>query len=515
MKHILRTRRSLILGLACLIASACSLDVPFDAPRSVTYSTDLPVNRAKAAEIEAATGQRLGQTSFVELIDGNDGLGARLRMIESAKYSIDLQYFLIKPDLAGGIIASALGEAANRGVRVRFLIDDAFTTATDDQVALLDSHPNIEIRLFNPMARGAGTVGSFIFDFSRVNRRMHNKSITIDRVASIIGGRNIADEYFDIGINHAFADFDIFLAGEVVSEVGNAFDLFWNDPMAVPVSALTEDPDSSDLVDIRNDIDMRVREAAQKTYRGAVDSQYFTDLRQGRIRAGNANANIVTDTPEKLRVPVRGGPRILAESLMRRIMAAEEEVVLFTPYFVPEDWGRKRFIELAERGVRVRVITNSLASTNHAYVHAGYYRHRKPLLRAGVELYEVRVDAPAHLSDSADSVEPALTMHSKLAIIDRQQVFVGSLNFDPRSIKINSEMGVFIEGGPLARDIMRRVDENIGQFTYRVGLNEKDRLIWQYDGKGEDEVRLSEPDAGIWRRIVVAITALLPVEGQL
>ena len=172
-------------------------------------------------------------------------------------------------------------------------------------------------------------------------------------------------------------------------------------------------------------------------------------------------------------------------------------------------------IELAERGVRVRIFTNSLASTNHPYVHAGYYRHRKALLKAGVELYEVRVDAPEHLAVSAGSVEPRLTMHTKAALIDEDQVFIGSMNFDPRSIKINTEMGVFIHSEELSQKSLNRINERMFDFTYKVELNEKDRLVWRYTGNGQNELRLSEPDAGFWRRLQVAITALLPVEGQL
>lgn len=498
-----------------MAVSACTLNVPLDAPRTESHVTDLPVNRAQKAAIVRAAGSRSGETSFVELIDGNDGLGARLRMIDSARHSVDLQYFLIKPDLAGGLLVSALEKAANRGVRVRFLIDDVFTTATDDQIALLDSHPNIEIRLFNPLSRSTGLVGNYLMDFSRVNRRMHNKSLTTDRVASIIGGRNIADEYYDIGISHSFADFDIFLAGEVVAEVGAAFDLFWNDIFAVPVSALAEQRSPEEFTDIREDVDERVRQAARTAYANAVNSRYLADVRSGRIRAGNARADIVTDTPEKLKVPVRGGPRVLAETLMRKFMAAENEVILLTPYFVPEDWGRRRFIELAERGVRVRIITNSLASTNHPYVNAGYHRHRIPLLRAGVELYEVRVDAPSHLAKSTGSVEPDLTMHTKLAIIDGQEIFVGSLNFDPRSIKINSELGVFIESEAFGQTLVGGIDREIKNFVYRLELDDKDRINWIYEGTSGREVRRSAPGASVWRHLIVGITALLPVEGQL
>lgn len=433
-------------------------------------------------------------------------------MIKTANHSIDMQYFLLKPDLAGAVITLALLEAAEREVRVRVLLDDVFTTTADEEIALLDAHPNVQIRLVNPLSRNIPKFLNFLVDFGRVNRRMHNKSMTVDRSIGIVGGRNLADEYYRVDTTAEFADFDIFLIGPVVQDIADQFDIYWNDPLSVPLDSFAS-VDASRLDEIETELEARETEALTGLYERAVTSRYLADVRAGKHPPHFAKMRVSHDMPDKLKVPVAEGDRILASDLLAAMAAAREDVLLVTPYFVPEDWGARFFMDLAARGVRVRIVTNSLASTNHAYVHAGYKRHRKDLLAAGVELYEIRADAIA--VSTGDETAAKLTMHTKLALVDGRRLFVGSLNFDPRSIKINSEFGVFIDDPALSAEFQRSLVEDIRPLTYSVHPTTGGNLAWVFDDGTRREILFSDPGASGWKKLVAWLTGLLPVEGQL
>ncbi len=437
-------------------------------------------------------------------------------MIETAQHSIDMQYFLLKPDLAGALVAVALLEAADRGVRVRFLLDDALTTAKDRQIARLDAHPNIEFRMINPLSRQSPTFWNYLWEFQRVNRRMHNKSMVVDQSLCIVGGRNIADEYFRVDTSSEFADFDIFLAGPVAHEIGEQFDLYWNDGWSVPLEALR--PSRSKPLDYRaveQEIRARRAEALTGLHQRAIESTYLSDVRSGRVKPIFAPIEVSYDKPEKLKVPVQEGERHVANDLLSAMSRATSEIILVSPYFVPEDWGARFFRDLAARGVRVRIVTNSLASNNHPYVHAGLMRHRKDLLAAGVELYEIKADALTVTGEAPPGSEITMTMHTKLAVIDSQNLFVGSLNFDPRSIKINTEIGIFIADEKAGGAMHDALDAVMHEYAYRLALDENGNLTWIYTGADRQDVEYREPGASPWRLFVANFTRLLPVEGQL
>lgn len=500
--------------IAGALLSACTY-VPFDAPKSVSYGDDIPshgVLQHTANDVQNDVAH--GNLSIL-MTDGNDALGARLRLIEEADKTLDLQYFLLKPDLAGGLISLALLQAADRGVRVRVILDDAFTSASDGQLALVDSHPNIEIRIFNPLSRNSPTFVNYLLDFGRVNRRMHNKSLIADSAAAIVGGRNIADEYFQIDAGVDFADIDMFVTGNVVADIADAFDLFWNDRFSVPVVTLYGEQREDALDAARFEVELRANEAEIGIYNRAVNSAFFKDVRQGNANLGGGRALVITDSPDKLRVPVSQGEKPVAEHLLQTMNTAQKEVILITPYFVPEDYGSRFFQALAQRGVRVRVITNSLAATNHAYVHGGYYRHRKALLAAGVELYEVRADAPAVFGGNAAGSDVRVTMHTKAAIIDRKTLFIGSLNFDPRSIKINTELGVFFEDPATATDFAQQLDVGLPDFAFQLRLDDQGQVEWLYTGAGRNELYQSEPGASFLSKFLAVTARILPIESQL
>ncbi|NRA98578.1 MAG: phospholipase D family protein [Rhodobacteraceae bacterium] len=495
---------------AAALLAGCTY-VPFDAPR--TKSELMPASRdSLTLGLEGITATR---SAFFTLEDGNDALGARLRMIENAQSSIDIKTFLIKPDLAGSLVSLELYAAANRGVRVRLLIDDVFTTTADDDIAALDAHPNIEIRMFNPASRRSPQFVGYALDFNRLNRRMHNKAFIVDGQAAIIGGRNIADEYYSIGQASEFADFDMFAAGPVVAPLAEGFQTYWDDPWSIPIAALKPGGDDSDLASALQSFDETASTEAASIYRRAIESTYLADIRNGRIQPIYGEARVDIDPPQKLRLRQGGDQQVAARALFTAMDRASSDVLVITPYFVPEEYGVDFLTQIADRGTRVRVVTNSLAATNHPYVHAGYAPRRAPLLAAGVELFEVRPDPLT--PDFAPAPEDAapLTMHTKLAVIDDRYVWVGSMNYDPRAVKLNSELGVLIDAPELAEEISGRIEAGKEFFTWRPQLDDDGSLIW-IGRRGQDTVATNvEPDASGLDKFVATVTGWLPVEGQL
>ena len=488
---------------------ACTY-VPFENTR--TQEKALPIAETRISEgLDNLLGD-VGENAVVmaPLVDGNDALAARLRLIENADRSIDIKTFLIKPDIAGTLLWLQLYDAAERGVKIRLLYDDVFTSANDSQIATLDAHPNVEIRTFNPLSRNSTTVANFLLDFQRVNRRMHNKAIVVDGVLAIVGGRNVADEYYQIETSNEFADFDLLIGGPPIEDLSAAFDLYWNDPWAVPIQNFTKG-DDQELERALQQFQANKASDEVEIYRKAMDSDYVNDLKAGRLERFRGTAEVVVDDPKKLRTPPGQGPFVVGNKFYNTLLAAEDEILIFTPYFVPEDYGAEVFEKLSRRGVRVRLVTNSLAATNHAYVHGGYKPYRDRLLSAGVEVLEVRADAPKIVSGA----DTPLVLHTKLAIVDQETLFVGSTNIDPRSIRQNSEVGMVIQSPSLAKSIQKRFDRVVDDYVFKVGKAETGSLNWVYSNTQRSEVFMSEPDATLWSKIVSKLAEWLPVESQL
>ena len=497
--------------LALFTLAACGT-LPLDEPKPVTIAQPPAHGSTLKALSAELTENPTHANAVIPLETGNQALGARLRLIERAENTLDLQYFLLKPDYAGAIVAASLISAADRGVRVRLLLDDVFTTASDDELAVMNTHPNIDVRIYNPAPRPGAKFWGFVFDFNRVNRRMHNKTFTADGAWSIVGGRNIADEYFEINPTEEFADFDLAVTGTAVSDIAQTFDLFWNDGWAVPLEMLSAPPPQEEIANVREQLFQDIS-LAQDAYDRAISDPFLDRVGRDPGTVYFGRVDVVTDLPAKLKEPVVGGTRILAEDLLNRIKSASKSVTILTPYFVPEDYGTRLFSELSERGVSVQIVTNSIASTNHVYTHAGYRRHRTPLLMSGVQLHEVRADPPETATEDINGGK--VVLHSKLVIIDEEKVFAGSLNFDPRSIKLNSEFGVFVHSPKFARDITRALSEAIDTYTYRLTKTDDNMLAWLYAGDGTNTLTSAEPGASFGRLFVVGVTTLLGVELQL
>ena len=446
---------------------------------------------------------------------GLDALGARLGLIECAEKCIDIQSYLIRDDLSGNLIALRLIEAANRGVRVRLLMDDALTEPIDGGLVAINDHPNIEVRVFNPFPRRRSRLVSFIANFNILNRRMHNKSFTADNRVTIVGGRNLADEYFRTGGQSEYIDEDMLVIGAAVEDVADGFDAYWNTPEAIPISVFDPFVAHLPVADTAAAGRRFLEQHSDSPYLRQVNGQIVERLLDGTLPLIAADVRVVQDPPERVRHGVRRKPSETTAHLQQMVSAATSEVIVVSPYFVPQKQGVAFFAALVRKGVRVIVVTNSLASTNHSSVHAAYHRYRKPLLRQGVELYELR---PGLLSGEPTlDGKPAtkLTLHSKVAVVDGKNVFIGSFNLDPRSLYINTEMGMLVESTELADSMAADISGALPKTAYKLGLRANGGLQWTYMLGDSQLFSVTEPQASIWRRFKTRLLSYLPIEGQM
>ena len=464
-----------------------------------------------------------GESGFRPLPNGVDALLARMVLAEAAERSLDVQYYIWHDDLTGRHFANALLRAADRGVRVRILLDDVGVRASDETLLSLDAHPNIEIRLFNPVASRSFRSLGMLTDFSRVNRRMHNKSFIADNQRAILGGRNIGDEYFGAQSEVAFGDLDVLTVGPGVSDVADAFDRYWNAPASIPVSALLSRSGETASLDA-------LRAALAAFVEAQRDSPYLTQARSQlaeKMAAGTeglfwGEAHLLYDDPAKISRAPEDTEGHLLPQFANLGSQAGNELLIVSPYFVPGDTGVAWLRGLVKRGVRVTVLTNSLAATDVGAVHAGYQRYRQALLEAGVRLYEFKPDAieyqRAKRGKGGISGSRA-SLHAKTFVFDRRAVFIGSLNLDPRSIQLNTEIGVVCESPPLAEELAGTLERNLDKIAWRleriVDASGSTRIAWVETGVEGVRQRLEEPEVSTWRKFSVWFLGLLPIESQL
>jgi putative cardiolipin synthase len=498
-----------VVSLVCVVLTGCAtLPGEVHPPSSVLGDTgDTRLGRAVAPGVAANP----GQTAIHALAEPRDAFAARVLLARAAERSLDVQYYIWRDDITGGLLCEALWEAAQRGVRVRVLLDDNSTRGLDEAIAALDAHPNIEIRLFNPYANRGGRLGELLTDFSRLNRRMHNKSFTADNQVTIVGGRNIGDEYFGAGSGVVFEDLDVIAAGSVVAEVSASFDAYWNSPSAYPAASLI--PKSLVQGDAVRQTWARLHERpeAARYVEALRRTTLVRDLLERNLKLDWARARVVSDDPSKVLNPPEKTELHMLPHLQAAVGEPLRELDLVSPYFVPTKAGTTALGALAERGVRVRILTNSLAATDVAPVHAGYAKYRKALLRSGVRLYELKPDSlPKGEQRRGLEGSSNASLHAKTFAVDRSRVFVGSFNFDPRSARLNTEMGVVVESAALASRLSGALDELLPNQAYEVRLAS--------DGGGdlewiEGDIRhRSEPGTGLVKRLWIGFLSILPIE---
>ncbi len=500
-----RLSQRLGIGLALLLLAACT-SVPFDYPREASYQGKAATTGSLAQLDETWLQGQRQHTAVYPLGSGTDAYQIRLDLINRAQATIDAQYFLIKPDAAGVGFSGALLRAADRGVRVRLLLDDIFTTADDEGLALLNAHDNIQVRLFNPLSRQGFSSLNYLADFKRANRRMHNKSLTVDGLVTVIGGRNIAGEYFEMNPKVDFWDFEVLAFGGVIPEVGDNFDMFWNHALTVPMEAFKPATNSKDLQAMR--AELTTWQQAHPRDELASDG-IIEGLLDRRLSPYYAEVHAISDHPDKLVNPVSPAFQTVADSLGDLINSADSEVLVFSPYFIPNQGLAEELVTVAQRGVNVVILTNSLASTNHVAVHSGYKRYRKTLLQGGVTLIEVSASGGRKDSDVIT------TLHTKAILVDRQWLFVGSLNVDPRSIEINTEMGLIAHAPDLASDLADAAEQALRSVAYVVELRPDGSLQWRASMEEGEVIVTKEPESSWWRRFSAGFYGMLPIEDQL
>jgi putative cardiolipin synthase len=449
----------------------------------------------------------------VRLADGRDAFAARMRLADVAERSLDVQYYIWHDDLTGTLLFDALRRAADRGVRVRLLLDDNNTTGLTDLLAAMAAHPNIEVRLFNPFAARRWRPLAYITDFSRLNRRMHNKSFTADNQVTIVGGRNIGDEYFGAGRDVLFFDLDVMAIGPVVNDVSRDFDRYWASDSAYPAERLLPRPGASAMPALAAAAERVKHSPEASAYMAAVAEQPFVrKMLERRLTFDWAPTHMVSDDPAKGR---GGAPQdeLLWTRLTRIMKTPEHDLHVISPYFVPEEAGTTHFANLAKQGVKVTILTNSLESTDVPAVHSGYAKWRRSLLEAGVSLLEIK------RSDNADSARStrlgsssSSALHGKAFSVDRQQAFIGSFNFDPRSARLNTELGFVIDSPAVAGAIADAIDGRLAARAYHVQLTDTGTLQWVDQVDGKEVVHDVEPGTTLWQRFGVSLMSLLPIE---
>jgi putative cardiolipin synthase len=440
-----------------------------------------------------------------------------------AERSIDAQYYIWHDDITGAMLMRALLDAADRGVRVRLLLDDNNTKGLDGALALLDAHPNIEVRLFNPFANRANRIADYATDFSRLNRRMHNKSFTVDNQITVVGGRNIGDEYFGAADAMEFADLDVVAAGAVVSDVSRQFDAYWNAPPAYPAQSLTGASSADAAAQVRARWAQMAAEPRAARYVQAVnETPLVRELLADRVPLEWMAARLVYDDPAKVLQPPERSETHMLPRLIAALGEPKTELDLVSPYFVPGDDGTQALRALADRGVKVRVLTNSLSATDVGPVYAGYQKYREALLRGGnLRLFELKRTAPEG-TETADKQRRGIGsssdagLHAKTFAADRQRIFVGSFNLDPRSARLNTEMGVVLDSAAMASRLSGLFDREIPRTQYEVRLTKDDSSVeWVEPADGGEVIHRSSPETGLLRRAWVRFLSVLPIEWML
>jgi putative cardiolipin synthase len=501
-------------SLAMLSLGACG-GLPKGGERTPSTAMKDNGGTALAATVRPRLAAHPGLSGLHELPLGEGALAARMALADAAQRSLDVQYFIWNKDMAGKVLLEHLFRAADRGVRVRLLLDDLGTMPGDAELLAIDSHPNIEVRMFNPVALRSPRLLGMVADFGRINKRMHNKSFTADGQVSIVGGRNIGDEYFEANAKMNFADLDVAVIGPVVKEVSDEFDLYWNNQSAVPMAALARQTTTPEQFTAKRAALVAYHEnvKASAYAQSLRDSEFARQLRSHSVSYYWGKATIVNDHPDKVATSASKTETHLAPQLRELADKAKRELFLISPYFVPGKQGVELLAGVRQRGVRVVVITNSLASTDGVPVHSKYKLYRKPLVEAGVELYEIKPTVGAQLKRRFREPAGSSTggLHAKTFAFDRRFGFIGSYNLDPRSSKLNTEMGVLFDCPPVAKRLPEQTERNLLRNAYRLELDHH-RLVWVTHEDGQEVRYTSEPDAGLMKRVKSQVIGWLPIE---
>ena len=459
-----------------------------------------------------------GKSGFHLLHDNLDAFSSRILLIDAANKSIDAQYYAVEDQLTGKLFLKHLLDAANRGVRIRLLIDDLKTDGRDAMFAALDTHPNMSIKAFNPFSFRTFPSLNFLTEFKRLDRRMHNKSFNVDNIVTILGGRNIGDKYFSASTSLEFKDLDIMIVSTKISnQVSNIFDEYWNDSYAYPFSKLHQHKaDDPSLKDVNKALERYSQKNDNSIYAThARKSNILKQLKSKQLKFIWAKGNVYADSVKQAHMPRKEHRYSMAPKILTFANKSQKSILIISPYFVPKHWGKNVFSDWIKRGIKVRIVTNSLASNDVYATHAGYVKYRKQLLRLGVEIYELKSNRS---SDEGGIKSNVSGLHAKSFIFDEKNIFIGSMNLDTRSIELNSDMGVLIKSTVLSKNMLYWINKNLTKMTYKVVLKHHrgfDKLIWIDYTSSNTKYYDTEPNVGFFKRMTIDVLKILPIKDEL
>ena len=513
------------LLLLLLLISGCAT-VPKDVDRPVSYAV------AETETVHTVLGDLVfpeeekhsGLSGFMLQDQGKISFDTRLALVDLAEKSIDIQTYIWKQDTISGILAERLLAAADRGIRIRILIDDFTLRNRDFGIATFDAHPNVSIRVFNPFGNRfyIGPINlrrkfELITDLSRLNYRMHNKVFVVDNQIGLVGGRNIADEYYGYSNKYNFLDIDLLASGPVINDVSRGFDIYWNSERAYPITAFRKHPPEETIPELYSNFRARVGDRRRELGLVTLQPQNQLEFLQQMVSKFIwANAEAIIDNPDKAD-ETEANPVGVFKGLRNNVLESGSEIFIVSPYFIPGSEISNSLTEYRNRGVSIRVLTNSMAAADHSSTFSGYARYRKVVLSNGAELFELKPDVSSFvLEEDIPGSSGNGGVHAKVMMFDRKRVFVGSFNLDPRSINLNTEIGLLVHSEELTVQVAELIDELIQpDNSWQVTLDDKGELVWQGSVNGSSVIHNSDPEAGGWRKFKIFIFSLLPIEKHL
>ena len=513
--NLYRAAQCCLLASFLLFATACS-SLPSLQYRNTTTTFDATNDTQLGRSIAPMLAAHPDTISGVHLLTNPyEAMASRVHLARSAEISIDAQYYIWRADIVGTLLFEELFQAAERGVRVRLLLDDNGTQGIDKLLAALNAHPNIEIRLFNPFLYRNARWFDFLTDFSRLNRRMHNKLYIVDNQVAIAGGRNIGDEYFQVPEQTAFIDADLLGVGPVVRESSKDFDRYWASLSSYPAELILSAPSDQELEDLHNEAKIYNTDEKAQRYIHAMNASGAVQ----RFLAGDlpwhwVSVRMISDPPAKGLGTARSED-LLPAKLFQLAGIPEKNMEVIAPYFVPQQDDIAAMTNLAQEGVQLQILTNSLSATDVAVVHSGYAGSRTALLKAGVHLYEWRHSMAADLMGNRLGIgqSSASSLHAKTFTIDGKHLFIGSFNFDPRSIRLNTECGFIVHSELLAAQMEEAFMLAIPFQSYEVHLSPQGSLYWLERREDGRVIRHDqEPYTSWWQRRLVDFFAILPIK---
>lgn len=517
----------LFVASSCLFLSlsACST-LPKQQQIKPEYAFDIDTQDTDLSKIiTPLKNQNPELTGYHVLYDPLEAIAARINLIEKAEKTLDLQYYIWDNDKIGSLALYKIIEAADRGVKVRLLIDDNNAGKMEGIYLALDQHPNIEVKLFNPYRFRSLRPLEMVIDLKRINRRMHNKTFTADNQISLIGGRNMSNQYYNVSDSYQFSDVDVMLVGQAVDDITHSFDEYWNHSYAYPVrNIVSHNKYNLRYEGLKEQLTKHYQEITVQNYLDLSNRTHdFDQWLNHNIQLDWVKAEVVKDAPDKIQAKAKKEQHLNFQ-MVKRLEIPTKNVDLISAYFVPQKKGEDKLIELAEKGVKVRVLTNSFKANDVALVHAFYAKYREDLLKNGVELYEFlpAVSAENLYANSREISKKAKvslkglsrsSLHAKLMAIDEKQVFIGSFNFDPRSANLNTEIGVIINSPPLADAVHKTMDDNLKKYAYKLVLDSKQKINWLKETPAGIVTLRKEPKMKWWQKAGMKMISWLPIEG--